>query len=665
MQKFIIFFKISLIFLLALGLIPIETKANSTNDSDNTVNAQSVANPASISRIDGANLYETSALISSKGWSQADTVIIARGDRFSDALAGVPLAAKYDAPLLLSRNNRLDSFTKNELQRLSPKKVIILGGHLAIEESVENDIRALNIQVERLAGNNMHDTAELIANEVAPNGSEKAFIVTDSRFEDALSIASYAGVNEIPILLTEKDSLPQQTSQALSELDVEKVYALGGDLVISESALSQINVDYERIYGQTRFDTNTKVLNRFNLNSNKAYIATSDRFPDGLSGGALAAKQRADVVLVGDNIHQTTENHLLSKSYRDLFVLGGELAVNSKVYGDLHTILEDPTKTVFRLGDYHSKVIELRNSLADAGYSTSDQPKNYFGPSTRTAVTDFQRDSGITVDGVAGPQTFSTLREAVSNQKTYGYVSVSTTLNVRSGPGTSYSIIDSLSNNTKVEILETTSNDWHKIGYDGKIGYVSAQFVELVIPSDGSLEGKKIILDPGHGGSDPGGIGNGIIEKDLVLDISLKARQILEDAGATVIMTRTDDTYLTLSQRSTLANSSSADIFISVHANLFNGVVQGTETFWHGRYERSRSISLANSIQDSVVEKMGTRYRRVAEGNFHVVRETKIPSTLLEVAFMDHPDDAAKLKQSSYRQRAAEGIYEGVLNYFK
>lgn len=253
-----------------------------------------------------------------------------------------------------------------------------------------------------------------------------------------------------------------------------------------------------------------------------------------------------------------------------------------------------------------------------------------------------------------------------------GYVN-STTLNVRSGPGTSHNQIDSLSKDTRVEITSThgvgSNNSWHRIKYNNnKIGYVSAGYIQLAskpASNSGPLKGKTIILDPGHGAHDPGGIGGNMREKDVVLDISLRAEELLRAAGAEVIMIRRTDMFLSLSQRSFLANRADADVFVSVHTNIFNGDANGTETFWHGRYQRANSIKLANALQSATVSKMGTRHRRVAEGNYAVIRNTEIPSALLEVAFMDHAGDAAKLRSNTYRDRAAEGIRDGLINYFR
>ncbi|MDW0114037.1 N-acetylmuramoyl-L-alanine amidase [Sporosarcina saromensis] len=180
----------------------------------------------------------------------------------------------------------------------------------------------------------------------------------------------------------------------------------------------------------------------------------------------------------------------------------------------------------------------------------------------------------------------------------------------------------------------------------------------------GKADRKVVVLDAGHGGSDPGAKGIGFFEKELNLDLALRTRSLLEKAGYTVIMTRTTDEFLSLSQRASIANSSDGDIFISIHGNSLNGAVKGVETFWYGKYEKENSLKLAGILQKNVIKQTNMVNRRVAEGNFHVIRETKIPSALLEVGFIDNEEDAAKLRQDKYKRLIAEGIYQSVQDYF-
>ncbi|RKL68037.1 hypothetical protein CR203_05935 [Salipaludibacillus neizhouensis] len=263
---------------------------------------------------------------------------------------------------------------------------------------------------------------------------------------------------------------------------------------------------------------------------------------------------------------------------------------------------------------------------------------------------------------------YASKKQALPDRIQIGTINVNSTLNVRTGPSGSYSILGTLPDGALVNVVSQHSSGWFQINFNGKTAYVSGNYVDLVsiatVPNSGPLSGRTIVLDAGHGGPDPGAQAGGMEEKELILDITLRAQKLLEEAGATVIMVRSTDVFYELRERSAIANASGADVFVSIHANAYNGTANGTETFYHTRFEAALSKKLAHALQDATIAKLGTNYRRVAEGNFHVIRETKIPSALLEVGFMDHTGDAAKLRQSSYRQRSAEGILNGLVNYF-
>lgn len=198
-----------------------------------------------------------------------------------------------------------------------------------------------------------------------------------------------------------------------------------------------------------------------------------------------------------------------------------------------------------------------------------------------------------------------------------------------------------------------------------KTGYIHHDDVGELPSQPAPQPGKTVVIDAGHGGKDPGASGNGIIEKSLALSLSKLAQKMLEDAGVNVIMTRETDEYLTLNERSQKANRSNADLFLSIHGNAFNGSVSGIETYWHDKYAASESKRLAENIQREVIRKTNARDRGVKKGNFHVVRETQIPSALLEVGFVDHPGEAEKLKQEGYQKSLIQGVVDGILSFLK
>ncbi|MEB9550377.1 N-acetylmuramoyl-L-alanine amidase [Bacillus cereus] len=193
------------------------------------------------------------------------------------------------------------------------------------------------------------------------------------------------------------------------------------------------------------------------------------------------------------------------------------------------------------------------------------------------------------------------------------------------------------------------------------------------------LESKTIIIDPGHGGEDPGKSTKGLPESKIVLDTSLRLQQLLEKhTPFTVLLTRQSDNRPGHDQKSSLqervkfAKKNRGDIFISVHANAFNGNAKGTETYYYksSKSEKTNphveeSRVLAEKIQTRLVEALQTRDRGVKHGDLHVIRKNDMPAVLTELAFIDNGIDYSKLSTENGRQIAAEAIYEGILDYYE
>lgn len=172
----------------------------------------------------------------------------------------------------------------------------------------------------------------------------------------------------------------------------------------------------------------------------------------------------------------------------------------------------------------------------------------------------------------------------------------------------------------------------------------------------------KIFLDPGHGGSDPGAVGNGLKEKDLVLTISRHIRDELNKyQGVQVRMSRDSDVFLTLSERARLANNWGADYFCSVHINAGGGT--GFETFIHNS-RSSKSVSHQNVVHPAIYSKMNVQDRGKKSANYAVLRQTNMPSILTETLFIDNAKDAKLLKDSSFLKKVAQGHAEGIAKAF-
>lgn len=173
-----------------------------------------------------------------------------------------------------------------------------------------------------------------------------------------------------------------------------------------------------------------------------------------------------------------------------------------------------------------------------------------------------------------------------------------------------------------------------------------------------------IVIDPGHGGTDPGAVGCSIEEADVVLDVGQRLRTQLEAAGVRVAMTRDTDTFVGLSARASFANSRSANGFVSVHSNANSGApATGIET-WIANSASARSLSLATLIQAEMVRAWGLRDRGVKRADFVVVRDTTMPSALTELAFTNNCSvDATYLSSATRRQSMAEAQAAAILEW--
>ncbi len=182
----------------------------------------------------------------------------------------------------------------------------------------------------------------------------------------------------------------------------------------------------------------------------------------------------------------------------------------------------------------------------------------------------------------------------------------------------------------------------------------------------GGLTGKKLCIDPGHGGSDPGAVGpTGLKEKDVTLRVATVLKNCLVEYGtASVKMTRSTDIYLSLSQRCQIANNWGANRFISVHFNSCSTPsVNGTETYYY-TYGSSYSKSLATCLQNRLVQALGLANRGVKTASYYVLKYTNMPAALTESSFISNPYEEARLKNSSYTWKIGYYHYLGICDHY-
>ena len=171
-----------------------------------------------------------------------------------------------------------------------------------------------------------------------------------------------------------------------------------------------------------------------------------------------------------------------------------------------------------------------------------------------------------------------------------------------------------------------------------------------------------VVLDPGHGGSDPGAVGiNGIQEKQVTLSIAQQVAAYLTQQGVQVVLTRTDDSDVELEPRVQMAEQDQATLFVSIHANsisLDRPDVNGIETYYYSNGEQ-----MAQVIQDSIVQGTGMTNKGIHSARFYVLRRTSMPAVLIETGFVTGSDDAPHLANASFQSQMARSIAQGILQY--
>jgi len=299
-------------------------------------------------------------------------------------------------------------------------------------------------------------------------------------------------------------------------------------------------------------------------------------------------------------------------------------------------------------------------------------------------------------------------------------------VNLRSGPGTNYQVVSQLGQGTDVSILNS-QNGWYEVQLtNGSRGWMSSQFIKNLsttinsstedaadsihtlrktllakssiinqlerttvqpspspgkpnTPSRGGVDrpvpgetnpdpsSTTIVIDPGHGGTDPGAIYFGAKEKDLNLAMGLKLGQALEQAGYQVIYTHSDDNYVSLTNRSLIANNANPALFVSIHCNAStNKALRGTTTYYtvsDNANLNNERLKLATAVQSAMVANLGIGDKGVRTERFLVTRETTMPSILVETGFMSNSQDYSILSNDEKQWVIASSIAQGIVSY--
>ncbi len=295
-------------------------------------------------RIWGNDRYSTSAAIALKKYDRADTVILVRGDhnndipQVADALAASGLAGAKQAPILVSRQNRLMEDTKKAIRDLEAKNVIIVGGPLAVSSGIEQELQGLGLEVLRIQGDNRENTAaEVARTTLAIKPSDTVIIAGGDALVDSLVAGPLAHRDGHPILLI-RNGLTEQTKSVIEDFGIENIIIVGGGAVVSEEIegvlRSLVPGEVQRISGANRYDTSVAVSNQYFQDFDEILIVNGRSFVDAVAGSIL----EIPVIYTDQNRLRPSASGVLQQK-RHFYVLGGKAVITDKVLIEAYEVL--------------------------------------------------------------------------------------------------------------------------------------------------------------------------------------------------------------------------------------------------------------------------------------------------------------------------------------
>ena len=302
-----------------------------------------VAPVSHVTRLAGANRYQTMARIVDEGFDSCDYAVVATGDNFPDALAANALAGAYECPVVLTATDSLSPSARSTLHQLGVKHVFIMGGEAAVSEAVESRIAGMGITVERVAGDDRQGTSLSALEKVKEKtGSVTTVIVaTGYNFADTLSIGPWSYAYAAPIVLTGSDGkLTEDEVEAVKALgdDIE-VMAVGGTAVVSGDVGIQLGLPVMRLAGANRYATSTAIAKwelSHGLTLAAPAVATGENFPDALAGAAFCGYKGSIMVLASPS--NTSAVSMLTGA-ESAYIFGGLGAVPESVEAVVENVL--------------------------------------------------------------------------------------------------------------------------------------------------------------------------------------------------------------------------------------------------------------------------------------------------------------------------------------
>ncbi|WP_077601536.1 peptidoglycan-binding protein [Oceanobacillus sojae] len=316
-------------------------------------------------------------------------------------------------------------------------------------------------------------------------------------------------------------------------------------------------------------------------------------------------------------------------------------------------------KNTYQQGDRHADIVKYKKQLNTVGFGYITET-NLFGSFMKTQVKRFQEYYGLNVTGKIDAATKNKLNSVYNSpyQKGKHHNHTAEIKKKLNSLGYGYISITTLYGDFMERKVKEFQRD-HGLRANGIIDEITLSQINQAFNQQSSV---KIFLDPGHGGSDPGGTGYGLKEKDVVLDIALKTEQVLTTKykDVEVELSRRNDTFIELTERANHANRWGADYFVSLHNNAFNGSTRGFESFIHNGNVSQEIKNRQQDIHSYLSGRLNVPDRGQKTANFSVLRNTNMPSILIEYLFIDNFTENALLKNENYRQQLAQYTADAI-----
>ena len=504
----------------------------------------------------------------------------------------------------------------------------------------QNPVQAtpLSLETQRIYGMRQIDTAINVSIE-GWQKAETVILANCDNFPDALVAAPLSHQLDAPILLTPVGGVDEKVMQEIKRLGAKNVILLGGTAALSQKVEKDIlkaGLDQpERIYGYDQFETAQKVAERVG-SKGQVILASGEQFPDALSISAYAGATETPILLTMSHTMPSATQQAIedfqAEGVLHTIVVGGEAVVSSKILDRLQSV-----ERIFG------------NDRYDTAAEIYEFARNALPSQTTYVVTGENFPDALAAGGLAA-------------KKRAGIVLTQRDIL----PGAIYSVLSTPAESPLRVVI---------IGGAAVITDKVRGMLDGTVQPPYLLANLTIVVDPGHGGPDPGAKGvSGRYEKENTLPVGINLAGLLRSAGAQVILTRSTDvspaegTYserADLEARTKIANGSKADLFISLHNDSFsNPATSGTTTYYSSQNPvAAQSKTLAESIQSELVRTIGLPSRGVKDAAFYVVKNTEMPAVLVELGFLSNPTEEVLLTSPEFQKKAAQGIYRGVLSF--